>query len=138
MSKLSEQTERIKMVECLKQKISDEINDFIFKGKDFFINNIKSDNIDLDLYFQIGSEVCMFGNIYYFIKQPNVFMNFEMMDGQNDIIIYTISDNTLQSWLHKDFNWCNSWVNRFGTNIPNERDLEVNLMGVFETILYKP
>ena len=142
--KISESTIRQDIINALKNKILNEIDEYNIRVKEYMKLLLNHDTIDDELWKHYVDTAFFLEKLTEFINREQAFTSFEVSYPDRDMIIYTISSEEIDIWLQEDYNFVHSLLflieseNGFWCiyNYLNDRFLSQNLTNIFERILY--
>lgn len=111
--KISEEEARLEKVRKVKNKILSEIDDRICAYKKLFTINEKTTEEDYNFFI---SENFALLELKKYLKKDNCFMSYEAKYLDKDIVVYVVSERTLNVWMRKDYNFIYNYLDKAEEN----------------------
>ena len=141
--KISEIPIREVKIKKLKEKILEEIDKYLVRNrtdmKDYLVDN---EDVIEDWDFMVTQEFSLL-RLKEYIENDNTFWSFEARYNDKDIIIYKVSDRTLNIWLQEDYNFVSNFLYKIEFEgfsdvyeILNDRYFGYEFTNIFDEIQY--
>lgn len=142
--KISDKEIRNAKVEKVKQKILKEIEEYSTKVLKRGIQNyLKEKNADEELWNSLIMEEHALLKLKEYIQNPNCFQEIIDIHPELDVIIYYVTDKTLDIWLQEDFNFTFRFLNTLeNMEVPDvfvlldDDFLDHNIGSIIDRVLY--
>lgn len=137
--KISEEEIRREKVEKVKNKILSEIDNRICSYKKLFAINEKTTEEDYNFFI---SENFALLELKKYLKRDNCFMSYEAKYLDKDIVVYVVSEKTLNVWMQKDYNFIYNYLDKAEENeynvfpLLNDKFFGYEFLNSFDYILY--